>query len=78
MVCDIINDQFEVIQQKQIYACGGGDTRAICKANTDDSLNSRNKIPKHAVAKQVVMPSQIQFLDFHVFPQTILSVKMDI
>lgn len=32
MVRDIINDQFEVIQQKQIYARGGGDTRAICKA----------------------------------------------
>lgn len=51
MVRDIINDQFEVIEQKQIYACGGGDTRAICKANTSDSLNSWNKAPEHATAK---------------------------
>lgn len=51
MVGDIINDQFEVVQQKQVYACGGGHTCAICKENTEDALSRRNKGFKHAVAK---------------------------
>lgn len=51
MVRDIINDQFEVIQQKQVDACGGGHTCAICKENTDDALSRRNKGLEHAMAK---------------------------
>lgn len=51
MVRDIINDQLEVIQQKQVYACRGGHTCAICKENTDDALSGRDKELKHVVAK---------------------------
>lgn len=51
VVRDIINDQFEVIQQKQVDACGGGHTCAICKENTDDALSRRNKRLEHAMAK---------------------------
>lgn len=50
MVRDIINDQLEIIQQKQVYACRGGHTCAICKENTDDALSRSNKGLKCVVA----------------------------
>lgn len=64
MVGDIINDQFEVIQQKQVYACGGGHTCAVCKENTEGALSRRNKGFKNAVAK----------LQHHPKPSCLISI----